>query len=134
MGSSLISISVAVIQNRQKSSDNNNSDEDECTINEDLLLETPTTVVRRADRNFVSSNVSTKSAKIGKIAKFRERSKDDPQPAVFSPSPLVSHCNFLSMCDIFFSLINETILNISTPCCHCTNVCTQYFSFTGSEL
>lgn len=94
MGSSLISISVAVIQNRQN---NSFSDEDdECTINEDLLLETPTVVRRAADRSFISKSVSTKSAKIGKIAKFRERSKDDQsQPATVVFSPLVSHFFFV---------------------------------------
>lgn len=89
MGSTLISISVAVIQNRHKKDYKDNS-EGAKTINEDL--ETPRVIKRKsADKSFGSSINKKKLAKTGKLAKFRDRDKDDQQqqPVVFTS--MVSH-------------------------------------------
>lgn len=95
MGSTLISISVAVKQNRQKEDYKDNSEGED--------LETPYIIERKSgDKSFSSSIFKEKSAKTGKLAKFRDRDKDDQQqPVVFTS--MVSH-------NIFFCfLINEAI-------------------------
>jgi hypothetical protein len=96
MGSSLISIGVAVNQNRSIISDiddlNNNSRKSdkgqESLLNADFLLESPTVKYKSADQqiNFNQRLLNIKSAKIGKLAKFREKGKEDQQeqPVIYS--------------------------------------------------
>lgn len=93
MGSSLISIGVAVNQNRSIISDiddvgKNYNKSKEFVLNEDLLLETPTVKQKSADHQLkLNQNFSNKkSTKIGKIAKFREKAKEEQheQPVVYS--------------------------------------------------
>lgn len=86
MGSSLISIGVAVNQNRSIISnidENKNRASEKFILNEDLLLETPTVKQATADHQLKLCQTS-KSAKIGKLAKFKEKGKEEhiEQPVV----------------------------------------------------
>lgn len=114
MGSSLISIGVAVNQNRSIISDiddlNKNSKSE---FHEDFLLESPTIKHRSADQEikFNQKLLSYKSAKIGKIAKFREKAKDEQQdqPVIFTSMVSQLSSNFFHTTHF---VINETI----SPC------------------
>lgn len=94
MGSSLISIGVAVNHNRSIISDiddlNNNSKNSskggEILLNEDFLLESPTVKHKSSEQQikFNQRLINIKSAKIGKIAKFKEKGKEEQLQPVYS--------------------------------------------------
>lgn len=91
MGSTLIVIGVAVNQNRENISDFNNNNKKKGgqsgkdIFNQDLLLESPT-VKYKSPQKINLNLLNNKSAKIGKIAKFREKDKEEQQqqPVLYS--------------------------------------------------
>lgn len=114
MGSTLISISVAVKQNRKKDDYKESSKGEK--INEELILESPYFInTKSADKSFSSSIFNKKSAKTGKIAKFRDRDKDDQQQPPVLFTSMVSHSFCLSM-KPFRSYCLRCRVNIYTIC------------------
>lgn len=133
MGSSLISIGVAVNQNRSIISDiddlNNNSKTfgGYCSdfFNEDFLLESPTVKHKSADSQIklIQKLLSNKSAKIGKIAKFKEKGKEEQQqeqPVIYSMVSQRSYYFFIS-----FNTIHSLSLKPFHRPCNCVRAKTK---------